>query len=489
MGRTRGSLLTIAARALLLAALGVGTVGCGDSHSACTAPIPSVHCIRLVGGAPDGGHNGCTDVGAGIVCEAGEWTCPAGSIPLQQCDCEGGGAPGAPRSCTSASFQVHGQLAVPGAATGNGAPAPPTSQDFLLHVDPVAASVVSFTEMTVDRAMTTTDGSSFDVASGFRVGLPGACGSDVTYSTFRFSVDGPTGTLAGTGTGTANVGVGDELFSYPVTLTFTGTLDQAGPAFDLTAASDPFHPTDLRASRPLPSSATAHLVAGGESITLVPLQTTLGLVLGFAFPAAPLPRYGTVYDVKVTPWQDLAGNAGATPGRLTTRAAPLLVAGEDFEDPSAVSGDGLIVDATALPPISGQRSAILLDDQFASDPALQSPHIAARLKVAPGDTVVRFAVRPFSHATSPSTQGITMQAGVPGGAITTAVLPAQETLTTSAPSSSGSLGLGDVRTVELPLPAGVTSEVIVDLHARTWSSCGGLPQVRAGYLVDDLRVE
>jgi len=106
-----------------------------------------------------------------------------------------------------------------------------------------------------------------------------------------------------------------------------------------------------------------------------------------------------------------------------------------------------------------------------------------------GDTVVRFAVRAFGRGTSVTTQGITMQAGVPGGAITTAVLPPEETVTMPALSSVQSLGFAAVRTVEIPLPAGVTTEVIVDLRAETLSPSCALPWPRAAYLVDDLRVE
>ena len=405
---------------------------------------------------------------------------------------DGGGKRGTPLA-TPTFFQVQGRLTLTPeqSASVSVIPSPPTEQDFLLYVDPLAPSVVSFLPGQADRKAATTDGVSFAVAEGFIVGLPGSCaGSDVYYSSFRFTADGAPGTLAGTATGLASLGVGDVAFSYKAALTFTGTRDLAGPSLDVGAAVDPFHVADLRANRPLPAVASARLDSAGESIELRPLLTTLELDLGFAIPPATLPRYGTAYDVIVTPWQDLAGNPGVPPGQLTTRPAPVLVAREDFENADQVSGDGTVVDAAVLPPITGLRSAVLATGQSSADVAFDSPHVSARLQVVPGNTVVAFAARPFSRFATASTYGITMQAGVPGGAVTAAVLPATETITWSASAAaSGGVGLGEVRTIEIPLPAGVDSEVIVDLHVAPPIPCGLPLPPAAGYLIDDLRVE
>lgn len=84
-------------RAAVASALfGVLFVGCGDSHSECGGPVIS-GCTLLIG-APDGGYNACYDVGTEAVCVAGEWKCPEGSVPEEECDCEGNAA-GSPRSC------------------------------------------------------------------------------------------------------------------------------------------------------------------------------------------------------------------------------------------------------------------------------------------------------------------------------------------------------------------------------------------------------
>lgn len=250
---------------------------------------------------------------------------------------------------------------------------------------------------------------------------------------------------------------------------------------------DPFHPSELRPSKPLPLSATAQLTAGGDTITLQPLQSDAGAVVGFAFPAGLLPLYGAAYDVLVTPWQDLAGNPGAPPSQLMTRAL-VLVAQEDFEDHSAAMGDAFIVDdsSSSLPPINGHRSAMLASGRTDVE---EAPHISARLQVSPGDTVVRFAARPFGQPNQPYTNGISMQAGVPGGAITSATLPEQETLAPSTDPLLGTPGLGDVRTIEIPLPAGATSEVVVDLSVSRPFSCGLPHPASVGYLIDDLRLE
>jgi hypothetical protein len=389
-------------------------------------------------------------------------------------------------------FQVQGRLTLTpeSPASASAIPSPPTEQDFLLFVDPRARSLVSFAPPYVDRASVTTDGLSFAAAEDFIVGLPGSCaGSDVYYSSFRFTADASTGTLSGAATGLASLGVGDVAFSYKAALTFTGTRDLTGPTMDLGVAVDPFHVPDLRASRPLPSDAIARLASAGEIIELLPLQTSLELGLGFTLPLAPLPRYGTAYDVMVTYWEDLAGNLGAPLAQLTTRGAPRLVAQEDFENPGLLSGDGTIVDAAVLPPITGQRSAVLAKGQSSLDPGFDSPHINARLQVFPGGTVVRFAARPFGRFATVFTSGITMKAGVPGGRVSMAVLPPSETTTSSTVQGpTGSLGLGDVRTIEIPLPPGGDSEVVVDLYSGAPESCG-LPMPPVGYLIDDLRVE
>jgi len=412
------------------------------------------------------------------------------SVLLAACSGSDGGG-GTPLSAAT-FFQIQGRLTLTPQtpASSSVIPSPPTEQDFLLFVDPVARSVVSFFPDHLDRAAVATNGVSFSVTEGFVVGLQGSCaGSEVYYSSFQFTVDGSTGALMGSAAGLATLGVGDVAFSYKAALTFTGTRDLTGPTIDLGTSVDPFHVPDLRASRPLPSDAIARLSSAGEIIELLPLQTSLELSLGFALPLAPLPRYGTAYDVMVTDWQDLAGNLGAPLGPLTTRDAPRLVAREDFENPDLLSGDGTVVDASVLPPITGQRSAVLAKGQSGLDPGLVSPHVSARLQVGPGSTVVRFAARPFGRFDTVSTSGITMEAGVPGGGVTTAVLPPTETTTPSTVQGpTGSLGLGDVRTIELPLPAGADSEVVVDLYSDAPESCG-LPMPPVGYLIDDMRVE
>ena len=49
--------------------------------------------------------------------------------------------------------------------------------------------------------------------------------------------------------------------------------------------------------------------------------------------------------------------------------------------------------------------------------------------------------------------------------------------------------MGDVRTVEVPLPAGATDQVVFDFSTFNVSFDCGLPAPTASYLLDDLRVE
>jgi hypothetical protein len=85
-------------RVVGLAAAFFGFGGCSSDGASQCAGAPSSNCVLLIVGSAEGNYNACYDVATQTVCEAGQWKCPAGSVPVEQCDCEGNAA-GDPHSC------------------------------------------------------------------------------------------------------------------------------------------------------------------------------------------------------------------------------------------------------------------------------------------------------------------------------------------------------------------------------------------------------
>lgn len=61
-----------------------GCSGGGADLRACGLPIPT--CV-VANGPAEGGFTPCSDVVEAAVCQGGPWTCPAGSVPMEQCAC------------------------------------------------------------------------------------------------------------------------------------------------------------------------------------------------------------------------------------------------------------------------------------------------------------------------------------------------------------------------------------------------------------------
>ena len=395
---------------------------------------------------------------------------------------------------TPTLFQMHGQFTW---TPQNGGPAPgslPSSDDFLLVVDPDASSLVVMSQGYASQAaLTTADRSSFTAvgAAPVTVYVPySGCGASARYTSFSLSVDGSAGTVSGTASGTAEVYSGDVSFSYGLKLTFAGTRQTEGPTLTLPTLVDPFHVPAFTVSAPLPGSTEARLVAGADSFPLAPTGGSANVVTGFLVPQTVLPRYGTEYDVLVSPWQDLAANPGKPIGKLTTRDAPPLLADGGFEDGNTTVGGASVIDASVLPPISGQHSVVVTSSNF-GQPALglTSQHLAVRLPVHAGDTVVRLAIQFFGSYQFGSTYGVQLGVGAPGGGVTAVTLPSEMLATQATEPSGRTLWLGAVRTIEVPLPSGTTTEVVVDATGSSNSTICGLPSPVVSLLLDDLRVE
>lgn len=299
--------------------------------------------------------------------------------------------------------------------------------------------------------------------------------------------------LTGTAQGTVSLIMGDVGDSYGAVMQMTGTPDRTAPSLGTDVSGvDPLADVALIASEPLPATATATLTTGPETITLLPnISTESGVVTGFSRSTLAL-RYATTYQVGLSSWADLAGNAGAALPKLTTLPVPPLATPDGFETASGSLGGAQIVDASVLPPITGQRSAVVV--QAGMVPGLGgADRMTVRLAVAAGATKVRFATRLFSQREfrflgdpySPFT------IAVPGGAIVRPIGPVMAFATTRITLPSGaSLWFGDVQDVELPLPAGTGDEIVFDVLVYGYpAGCGLLPALPPNVVIDDLRVE
>lgn len=152
-------------------------------------------------------------------------------------------------------------------------------------------------------------------------------------------------------------------------------------------------------------------------------------------------------------------------------------------------GGAPIVDASVLPPITGLRSAVLAGSLTpATLPGTR--HLGVRLALQSGDKVVRFNLRPWgNYQGTLGTSNLAIVVAVPGGASTTKPMPGAVALSTMLVVGSNTVWLGDVIHVEVPLPSGAASEVVVDLNTYPVQSSCGLQPTNASYLVDDLRAE
>jgi hypothetical protein len=75
--------------AILGVCLALGLIGCTDptGASACGTPVPN--CVVTLAGSPTGGGlASCSDVVKSPICQNAVWSCPAGTVPMEQCACD-----------------------------------------------------------------------------------------------------------------------------------------------------------------------------------------------------------------------------------------------------------------------------------------------------------------------------------------------------------------------------------------------------------------
>ena len=450
------------------------------------------------GGAPTGGAGGQLSVDAGID-TAG--TDGGADAPLDASgdgsadglpDASGDVLPDVPPLQSPMAFEAHGMLTLtPAGVSGPTGAVLPTTQDLLLYVDLVESTLIAASPGQATKVpLTTIDRVNFSTTSMLYFQVPTSlCGISLSYSSMNFAVQGAQ--IRGTARGTAIVIEGDVGYSYDAQLTFTGTADSHGPSVTMAVAQDvdPLYPPAFTISEPLAVATTAQLTSDADMIALEPRPGMSQVVTSFGVPAGRALRYGATYQLAIQPWRDLAGNAGATIASFTTAVAPPLVAEDGFEGAATMVGGAQIVDASVLPPITGMRSAVLVG---ASTPTTVAGtrHLGVRLRVQGGDTVVRFNLRPWgSYQGTLGTANLATTVAVPGGASTSKAMPGGVALSTKVMVGSNTVWLGDVIHVEIPLPSGASSEVVVDLNTYPYQTACGLQPTNASFLVDDLRVE
>jgi len=390
------------------------------------------------------------------------------------------------------SYAIHGPLTLTPTSGGAASVLPdlPSGQELALYLDPEdSAMILGGPGQGLRVAVKSLGGSTYSATGNFVVELSTAlCRASITFSQFDLVItaDG----ISGHGTGAASAYAADQGFSFDADWRFSGAEDKRGPELKVPLSTnvDPFEVGALRATEPLAMGTMARLVSGKGQTALSPLVTDANVITGFALPSGTALAYSTHYDIVVDPWQDLAGNSGQTLKGFDTMAGPALLSGEGFEENSTKLGGATIVDATALPPIAGERSAVVTAPYLGETVLGLAPsQLTVRLAVEPGDTVVRLSVQPFCDSQATFTRA-RLRVAAPGGQSTEAVLPARETLTKVLDLPRGSVWFGAVRTIEIPVPSGA-AEVVVDFRAPEITATCGLPSKAASYLVDDVRVE
>jgi hypothetical protein len=400
------------------------------------------------------------------------------------------------------AFDVSGALTVtPVGAQLTGWQDFPTDHVFTLIWDPAAGRVMAGTDgLVTASAAATTDGRTFRTTEPLAVRVPfaGSCGgtAEIAYDEITFFAE--SGVLHGTGDGHATYLNGDQVWMANATATLVGVPDVTAPSLDVPAVvEDPLAPVFLKASEPLPASASVSLVGApsGDVIQLEPsvLAGPDHVTWGFAKPGVML-RYGETYTLVTDNLADFAGNksAAAQPTTFTTRAAPPLIPEDGFESVTTPTlGGAGVLKGDPLTPIAGTTSLILntgFGGGFGFLPYRLGPALAVRLTVAPGDTVVRFASRLV--ATYPLQSAAfygEIRLGSVGQAVGSRMNVEATDFTKVTLPTDGDVYISPVTTIELPLPAGATGELTFEIDGDTFGC--GVPPPPTALILDDLRVE
>lgn len=394
------------------------------------------------------------------------------------------------------AFEVGAALRATGGASGSGLPA---TNSFTLVLDADARlAIAGGNGRGTVVAVATDDGRTFRSTAPFTVGdpNPSACSgpSEIRYDQFEVTV--AAGSLTGTATGAANISCGDCSFLVAFAATLGGVADTTPPTLHASGIvpSNPFDPISLSASEPLPSTATARLVADdGTAIDLLPtaVDGLIPLIVGFTKPDVVL-RAGQGYVVELGGLVDFAGQATPAdpPLRLTAFPAAPLVAEDGFESATGSTlGGAMVMNAGALPAISGNTSLYIGGPGAPGLDTSNGRSLAVKLTRQAGDTKLRFSYRVIAAQAQPLFQG-SIQVGAEGGPAGTPRYGigdqqnAMEMLTVAGKPVYASVAAQN----EVPLPDGPSGDVLLVIQGLTVNCFpGGIPAT--GLLIDDLRLE
>jgi hypothetical protein len=301
-------------------------------------------------------------------------------------------------------------------------------------------------------------------------------------------------TLRGTGEGDAKVSCGDCQFNVSFTADVGGTDDATPPVlFPTTLPGSPFDAFDLVASEPLPATATARLVAeDGSTIDLAPTVApgAVPLVTDFKKPDVVLPT-GVGLAVALDGLVDFAGLQGSadTPLRLALFPTPPLVAEDGFESVTGTTfGGATVISDGPLPPIAGTRSV------YFGGPGTPAPGggtvgtvLRVRLAAKPGAKELAFEYRLVGVYPGGGFSG-TIHVGSVGKAPTSVLLTGAPAGAQTTWPDGRTVYVTDVESEEVPLPADVGPEVLVDIESFD-SGCGRPAPPLGGMLLDGLRLQ
>jgi hypothetical protein len=430
---------------------------------------------------------------SGVLClGAAAWSAGCGSSARASAD----GGPVNPDGSAGGerSFDVVAVLS--GGAPGSGLPA---TNSFTLVLDADASLAIAGGDgygNVVD--VRSSDGRSFSSTEPFVVGVdPGACSGaqSLTYDKFNVTVTG--GSLTGNASGSALVSCGDCNLRISFSAMLSGTADTTLPTLQASGAvpvpPSPFEGFTLVASEPLPTSASAKLLADdGAAIDLVPqvVDGAIPIVVAFRKPDVVL-RAGEGYVVTLDGLVDFAGQSdtGGPPLRLTSFPEAPTVPQDGFESAAgATLGGAMVMTGGPLPAISGNTSLYI---GASGAPGLDSSNgrtFMARLQRQPGDTKLRFSYRvvaPQAEYVFPGSMWVGSEGASPGQPVSViSSASSVEGLTLAGQPAWATL----TAELEANLPADATDTVLLVIEPNNLA-CSMVAVPRVGLLIDDVRLE
>jgi hypothetical protein len=320
--------------------------------------------------------------------------------------------------------------------------------------------------------------------------------AQVQYDDLTVSIAGDA--LTGTAHGHARFQSGDQIFEAQVTAALAGVPDATAPRLLVPASPvDPLAGLRIAPSEPIgmPVPPAQPALVGDNSGDVVPLllaQSAGSFVSAFTTDGRAL-RHGETYKLRIDGLMDFASHPVVTmPPSFTTPPAPPLVPEDGFESVTTPTFGGAgVLHGEPLTPIAGTTSLVLntgVGGGFGFLPYHLGPSVALRLVVSSGDTVVRFQSQLVTVYELPEATFFgEVRVASPGGAVgrrtnITATGFAKVTLPVD-----GDVYIAPPATIEVPLPAGTTGEIVFEIAGVTFGC--GLPPPPTALIIDDLRVE